>query len=230
MQPTEKLKQVYNLDNPLNKLIKISDQLPREFPLVNELVQTATANWKFTQQEIIQDAFKRPSATSCVYAILFKSCFRNSTVRLILIDEFLALWNAWEENGLRASEILSWNRFSQAERQIVEMIWKLLSEIYQRQFDIRDLIEKQQEDMKKKIEIKESIVQCLENSCNTASDKDHHLQILFQMEQKLRSETVQSIQIPSEILALIPFATRLNAVAKLYAWKRFLIEYQKGKS
>jgi hypothetical protein len=197
--------------------------------LIDDLIQLATNKIQFNIDEILRDTFERPTSTTCIYAILFEDCFKSSTLRQIIIDQLLALWNTWEDEGFRANQIRSWKKFSDEERLIVQRIWNYVGEKAEKQYQIDSLIDKHRREMDEKIQIKEKITKCLEIYCQNACDKQLYLDLFLEMETQLKSEIVRSIRIPDEIRILQPLADRLNPLEKLYAWKTFLAENRKCK-
>ncbi|CAF0809248.1 unnamed protein product [Rotaria sordida] len=220
----DKLKQLSNRENPLYHLINIDKQIQGKSKLVNDLIQLTTNKIQFNIDEILRDTFERPTRTTCIYAILFEDCFKTLTLRQIIIDQLLALWNIWEEKGFRASQILGWKKFSNEERQIVYRIWNYIGETAEKQYKIDALIDRHRHEMDEKIQIKEIITKCLEIYCQNACDKQLYFDLLSDMETKLKSEIVRSITIPDQIRLLLPLVDRLNSLEKLNAWKKFLAE------
>ncbi len=136
----------------------------------------------------------------------------------------LAIWNTWEERGLRANQIVGWKKFNHDQRQIVHRIWEYVGEKAKKQYQIDTLIAKQQLEMEEKIQIKEKITKCLEIYCRNACDKQKYLQCLADMDKQLEDGIVRSIVIPDSIRILLPLADRLNPLEKLHAWKTYLEE------
>ena len=225
----DKLKQLSNHDNPLYHLININKQIQGKSQLIDDLIQLIANRIQFNIDEILRDTFDHPTRTTCIYAVLFEDCFKSSILRQIIIDQLLALWNTWEDEGFRANQIRNWKKFSDEERQIVQRIWNYVGEKAEKQYQIDSLIDKQRREMDEKIQIKEKITKCLEIYCQNACDKQLYLDLFLEMETQLKSEIVRSIKIPDEIQILLPLAYRLNPLEKLYAWKTFLAENRKCK-
>ncbi|CAF3343766.1 unnamed protein product [Rotaria socialis] len=225
--PQDRLKQLSSRENPLYHLIAMDKQCHSQSQLVSSLIQLAANKIQITIDEILRDTFERPVRTSCIYAVLFEDCFKNLTLRQIVIDQLLALWNAWEEEGFRANQLLAWKKFSQEERLIVQRIWNFIGEKAEKQSRIDELIDKHRRDMEQKIQIKEKITKCLEIYCRNACDKQLYLDVLSEMETKLKSDIVRSIMIPDEIKLLMPLVDRFAALEKLNAWRTFLEENRK---
>ena len=223
----ERLKQMTNYDNPLHNLIKLYGKTKGESVLIKDLIALTAQRIQFTGQEILRDTFDYPSQTSCIYAVLFEECFNKSTLRQTLVDQLLVIWAAWEDEGFHANQIIGWRGFSPEQRDTVQRIWNYMSEVAKKQFHIDILIDRQQKEMEEKIQIKEQIIQCLENSCQHACDKEIYLDLLSEMELALRSKIVRSIQVPEEIAQLLPLARRLNPLEKLHSWKIFLAQHQR---
>jgi hypothetical protein len=225
----DKLKQLSNHDNPLYYLINIDKQVQGKSQLVSDLIQLTANKIQFNTNEILRDTFERPARTTCIYAILFEDCFKSSTLRQMIIDQLLTLWNSWEEKGFRANQIVGWKRFSPEERQIVHRIWNYVGEKAKKQYQIDALIDKQRREMDEKIQVKERITKCLDLYCQNACDKQFYIDLLSDMEVQLTSGIVRAIKIPNEIEILLPLADRLNPLEKLHAWKSFLAEKRKRK-
>ncbi|CAF2385070.1 unnamed protein product [Rotaria sp. Silwood2] len=222
-----KLKQLSNRENPLYHLINIDKQNQGKSKLINNLIQLTANKIQFDVDEISQETFERPTRTTCVYAILFEDCFKTSTLRQTIIYQLRELWNVWEKEGFRANQILGWKNFSDEERQIVYRIWNYIGETAGKQDKINTLIDRQQWEMDEKIQVKERITQCLEIYCQNAYDKQIYLDLLSDMETKLKSEIVRSIQIPDQIKSILPLVNRLNPLEKLNVWKTFLAQKRK---
>ncbi|CAF1549778.1 unnamed protein product, partial [Adineta ricciae] len=223
----EKLKQLQNPLNPLYHLIRIYTQVKGQSALINELIQLTSRQIKFEVNEILRDTFERPTRTACVYAVLFDNCFENTTLRQMIIDQLLALWNSWEEEGFRANQLQNWKKFTNEERQIVKRIWDYVGEKAEKQYQIDSLIDRQGREMEEKIQIKEKIIKCLEIYCEHACDKEIFFNLLAEIDDQLRSRVVRSIRISEEIQTLVPLAERLNPLEKLHAWQTFLAKHQK---
>lgn len=203
-------------------------QMQGQSKLINRLIELSASRIQFTTPEILQNTFERPTRASCIYAVLFEDCFKNLRIRQILVDQLLALWNTWEQEGFRANHLIAWKNFSYEERQIVDRIWNYIGEKAEKQYRIDSLIDKQRRDMEQKIETIERITKCLEIYCQHASDKNSYLDILAEMGTKLRSDSVRSIVIPEKIQTLILSVDRLVVLEKLNAWRRFLADYHQG--
>lgn len=210
-------------------LINFYKQIQGENLLINELIQLTTDEIKFTTEEILRDTFEKPTSTTCIYAILFEDCFKNSSLRQKIIDQLLTIWNSWEQSGFLANQIMVWKNISNDQRQIIYRIWNYISEIAGKQYQIDKLIAKQELEMDEKIQIKEKITKCLDIYCQNACDKDLYLQLLLEIDKQLKSGIVRSITIPEEIQILLPLANELNPLEKLRSWKTYLIENRKCK-
>ncbi|UJR36511.1 hypothetical protein I4U23_029232 [Adineta vaga] len=224
----EKLKQLHNHQNPLYHLIRLYTQVQDRSLLVNDLIHLVTDQIQFSVNEILRDTFERPNSTTCIYAILFEDCFKSTKLRQILIDQLLALWNSWEEEGFRANQLQGWKKFTNEERQIIQRIWNYVGEKAEKQYQIDSLIDKQRQEMEEKIQIKEKIIKCLEIYCQYASDKQIYFGLFEEIETQLKCGIIRSIKIPDEIQALVPLADRLNPLEKLYVWQSFLIKHKKN--
>jgi hypothetical protein len=225
----DRLKQISNLENPLYHLINIDKQMKGQSQLISDLIQLTANKIQFNNDEIIRDAFEQPSRRTCIYVFLFEVNFKTPTTRQAIVDQLLALWNSWEKEGFRANHILSWKRFSDDERQIVERIWNYVGETAHKQYQIDVLIDKQGREMEEKVVIKEKITKCLEMYCPNLHDKQFYFDLLSEMETQLKSEIVRSIRIPEKIKILLPLADRLNPLEKLHAWRTFLADHQRSK-
>jgi len=225
----DKLKQLSNHENPLYRLININKQTQGQSQLINQLIQLVASKIQLNTDEILRDTFEKPTRTTIVYAILFEDCFQSSILRQTTIDQLLAIWNTWEEKGLRANQIVGWKKFNNDQRQIVQRIWEYVSEKAKGQFQIDELIAQQQLEMEEKIQIKEKITKCLEIYCRNACDKQKYLNCLADMDKQLEDGILRSIVIQDEIRMLLPRAERLNPLEKLYAWKTYLAENRQCK-
>ena len=226
----EKFKQLTNHENPLQQLLMINKQTGEKSELINRLIQLIAKKIQFTSEEILRDTFEKPSRNSIVYVILFDAAFQTSPLHCTLVDQLLAIWNTWEERGLRAHEIVGWKKFSASQRQIIQQIWNYVGDKAEKQYQIDTLIEQQQLEMEEKIRIKETITKCLEIYCFNACDKQKYFDCLTAMDQQLESGVVRSIVIPEAIQILLPLADRLNPLEKLYSWKTFLREHRRNPS
>ena len=226
----DKLKQLSNPENPLNHLIKMNKQIQGKSQLINDLIQLTSDKIQFNMDEILRDTFEQPTVATCTYAILFEDCFETSKIRHLIIDQLVSIWNTWNEEGFRAHQIIAWKKLSKEQRQIVHRIWNPIGEKVKKPYQIDALIDKQRHEMDKIIRIKEQITRCLESYCQYAYDKQLYLDLLSEIEARLKSDIVRTITIPDKIQTLLPFVNRLNSVTKLNAWERFLAENRKCKN
>ena len=99
----EKFKQLNNSENPLHHLLKLHRQTRGENPLINDLIRLSSEKIQLTGFEILHDTFDQPTPRSFVYAVLFDPAFHESKLQKAIIDQLLAIWNSWEEQGFRAN-------------------------------------------------------------------------------------------------------------------------------
>lgn len=222
--PSERFKQLSNHDNPLYHLLNCNKQTGGKSAIINRLIQLFANRIQFTPEEILRDTFEKPSRTSIIYVILFDPAFQGSQLHQKVVDQLLAIWNTWEQRGLRANEIVGWKKFTPDQRQIIQRVWDYVGGKAQKQYQIDHLIAQQQSEMEEKIRIKEKLTKCLEIYCRDACDKQTYLTCLADMDKQLESGVVRLIVIPEAIEILLPLADRLNPLEKLYSWKTFLRE------
>ena len=220
--PPERFKQLSNHENPLYHLLNCNKQTDGKSEIINRLIQLIANKIQFTNDEILRDTFEKPSRTSIIYVILFDQAFQESKLHQKVVDQLLAIWNTWEERGLRANEIIGWKKFNPDQRQIIQRVWDYVGEKAKKQYQIDRLIAQQQSEMEEKIRIKEKITKCLEIYCRDACDKQTYVTCLADMDKQLESGVVRLIVIPEAIQILLPLADRLNPLEKLYSWKTFL--------
>ena len=222
----EKFKQLTNSENPLHHLLKLHRQTRGENQLINDLIRLSSEKIQLTGFEILHDTFDRPTPRTFVYTVLFDPAFEASKLRRTIIDQLLAMWDDWEEQGFRATQIARWKGFNAEERQTVQRIWNFIGEIAKRQFEIDALVNSQQHELDKKIQIKNQLNLCLDRYCQHAEDRKMYQTILDEIDAKLKSETLRFIKIPKELENLLPLAQLLNPLDRLYAWRIFFAEHR----
>ena len=218
------LKDLANPDNPLRKLVALDKQYNYENVFLRELIEVACEGIKVEDDEILRDAFYRPNSSTFTYVLLFHSSFKTLPLRQYVVDKLLAQCVLWEIGGMRADELWTWERYTDAESAAADKIWSYIGEVSTNKFEMTKLINTENDKMQEKLKITEMIPSCLDIYCVDATDKPHYEQLLNVIANSFANQIVRAVAIPEEIEQLVPIAKRLDPYSKSNVWNLFRVQ------
>ncbi|CAF1398652.1 unnamed protein product, partial [Rotaria sordida] len=213
-------------DNPLRKLIEINNNYKDESQIIHDLIELTLAKITITEKDIFEDTFTRPMKSTFIYSILFKDCFRKLSIYEKVIQEMDIMWTSWKEIGLYAHHIMAWKKQNTEQREIANHMWNLIQVSKQKPHSFELMLEEVNEEFKTKNSICNIILSCIEEYCQNANDKDNLVNQIQNIQKKLMTDTVCSVEIPSEFIVLAKCAKEIIPYSKCQIWQNFLTTYR----
>lgn len=222
------MKMMEFIHNPLITLIELY-QRTEAIPLVQRLLRICCDLIEIERDELLRNTFKEPTDRTLTYVVLFENCFTEMPLRLNILNQLTSLWNDWEQNGLKSTQIRHWQNLTRDQRYYFNKIWNIVGKFAKKNYTVDRLFDRQYQEMLQKIKMKEKIVTCLNAYCSEGIDKLNYMRLLERMQRQIDEATVQKIIVPSELETLVPFADRLSHISKSNAWMNFYINQLNGK-
>ncbi|CAF1180833.1 unnamed protein product [Rotaria sordida] len=174
--------------------------------------------------------FANSMRSTLTYIILFQDCFQTLPIRQMTVEHLVILWDQWDEHGLYSDQINRWINLAPEIKQLSRDIWNLVGQTVQRDFPIETLINEQYQEMQEKRLIQTKILTCLDTYCDDAVDKQFYLDLLLAMQQKFDHDTVRLVEVPCEIMTLLPSVDRLTPLSTSRSWLIVLSESQESST
>ncbi len=216
------LKDIQSQHNPLFHLIRIDKQQNRQNKLVKDLIGLGTSLIEITEPEILDETFYHPSRETFTYAILFNESLNSFAICRQIINYLNEQWKKWIVEGVLANDVWTWNGLSIEQKIIVRKIWILVTQSTKEKLEFDTVFDANHRDMEAKLEMKEKIVTCLNAYCQHAIDKNLYCKQVREWHQRFQREIIQSIQIPTMLEEIVPFAEKLNPYVNVHSWQVFL--------
>ncbi|CAF2518706.1 unnamed protein product [Rotaria sp. Silwood2] len=132
------------------------------------------------------------------------------------------LENSENKNKTSTSRDINYSkRFTEAQKRQFDKIWQYVQKFRGQQPSMAILLNNARKEMEEKSKIKEKVQTCLKMYCEKADDIQQYQLIIDDLTQQLITNAIKSIQIPNEILGLVPFADVLNPYNSSKAWLSF---------
>jgi hypothetical protein len=112
-------------------------------------------------------------------------------------------------------------KFSRNQKIQFDKIWQYVQQFRGKEPSMEILLNTAHKEMEEKSMIKEKVQICLANYCKQADDIEQYESAIDQLTQHLTNNTIKSIQIPKEILELVPFIDILNPYNMSKTWLNF---------
>ncbi len=211
-----------HIDNPLFLLMNISKQQKQQNTLVNHLIALAASMIEINTSEIIHDTFTHPSRQTCIYVILFDESLSSVSIRQQIIKCLNEQWTKWKEGDMLITDVWTWRNFSNEETSIVREIWTLMAETTGEQYQFDELFNAAYVNLELKLEMMNNVVTCLNTYCQKATDKNSYETMIDQWNEGLERNNMRSIEFPTVVDKIIPYAKKINPYAEARAWRAFL--------
>lgn len=216
------LKEIQSQHNPLFRLMNIDKQNNKQNILVKDLIALTTSLIEINENDTFYNTFHQPSRETLTYAVLFDESLNSLPIHTQTIKYLNTQWKKWEKEGVLATDIYTWKRFTPEQIILVRKIWTLVSPAAGNKYQFDALFDANHQDMKIKLEMNEKVVTCLTTYCEQAIDKiDYHTEVQSWYS-RFERENVKLIKIPKILENIIPFAERLNPYADVHCWRTFL--------
>ena len=216
------LKSLQNRLNPLFHLINIDQEQKGKNKLVKDLIIRTTSSIEMSQKEVLYDTFYHASAQTFTYAILFNKSLKSSDISTKAIQYLNAQWKEWTATGVRRSDVVVWEKFSEGQKTVVRQIWALTTQNSKDQHQLDGLFNATQRNMEEKLELKETITTCLNTYCKDAINNKIYHRELQKWDQRFEQDSIQSIKITPILDEIVPFAKKLNPYTNVRSWQIFL--------
>ncbi|CAF4571067.1 unnamed protein product, partial [Rotaria sp. Silwood2] len=146
---------------------------------------------------------------------------KTSTSRVdIFIEQILSSYTKKEPDMIKRDINYS-KHFTEAQKRQFDKIWQYVQKFRGPQPSMAILLNNARKEMEEKSKIKEKVQTCLKMYCEKADDIQQYQLIIDDLTQQLITNAIKSIQIPNEILGLVPFADVLNPYNSSKAWLSF---------
>ena len=222
------LKNITNINNPLYQLIQLDQRENSRSLLVRDLIELICDQIEMTRDELMQDTFYQPSKSTLTYLILFDQLFITLPIHMKMIQDLISIWKKWQSDGFQVTQINSWNRLDTEQRRIAGQIWNGIGTNLGQNIPFEELIEEAKRRIEDIIKTKENVTSCINIYCQDARDTEDYRKHLQDLQNQLDQATVYSAKISEQILALKPFADRLQPVISSRLWQKYLKDDLKG--
>ncbi|CAF2688686.1 unnamed protein product [Rotaria sp. Silwood2] len=205
-----------NIKSQLDRLLK-ENHLP-------------TSMFEIGDAELINDTFNRPSKDTFIYAILFDESFSSLSTHKTIINRLNQQWTKWEQGNILASDIRTWEKFSGHQKALVHKIWSLVAEETGKQEQLDSVFDNSCNALKQKLETNDKVITCLNTYCQGTIDKTKYDDLIKDWHARFEVENIGSIDLPSDLCNIVPFAEKLNPYATAMAWQTYLHQQTRPSS
>ncbi|CAF1081188.1 unnamed protein product [Adineta ricciae] len=217
----DSFKELENPANPLHILKRFDDKTKYQNGILRELIEMACEDIQIEDDEILQDVFYKPDSQSFTYSAIFLPSFKTTRIRQYIVDRLLVLSTSWEEKGMQLNDLSTWNNYTEQQRAVALEVWAHIGEVSSKKFEMNTLINKENDNLKKKLQITEMISSCIDIYCSNATDKQHYKDLLKNIDNSFVNQTIRSIAISEEMEKIVPIAQRLDPYSKSNVWHLF---------
>ncbi|CAM4786959.1 unnamed protein product [Rotaria magnacalcarata] len=181
--------------------MNIAKEQNRQNKLVENSIACAASMFEIGDVELINDTFYRPSQNTLIDAILFNDLFSSLSIHKTIIDRLNKQWEKWEQGKILASDIPKETG---------------------KQDQLDSVFSNSCNSLKEKLETNEKVITCLNTYCQGAIDKTKYSDLIKNWHARFEEENIFSIDFPSDLSQIVPFAEKLNPYATAMAWQTYL--------
>jgi hypothetical protein len=209
-----------NIDSPLYLLLQSAKKNPN-IKLTVELMEICADAIKLDTNDIYSDAIENPDENSFISLILFEPRFRKFNIHQSAVNELKNFLKRKQEIGLQPDDLNRTRGLSRKQKYQFDKIWEYVQQFCGQQPSMEKLLNTAHKEMEEKSTIKEKVQTCLSTYCKNANDIQQYQSVIDQVTQQLTNDVIKSIQIPNEILQLVPFSDVLNPYNMSKTWLNY---------
>jgi hypothetical protein len=189
--------------------------------LTVELMEICTETIKLDESCVHIDALVEPNENSFLSVILFDPYFQKFNIHQAAVNELKKILERKQNDGIQLDDLNYSRRFSRNQKKQFDKIWQYVQKFRGQQPSMEILLNSAHKEMEEKSIIKDKVQTCLAAYCKKADDIQQYQLAIDQLTQQLANNAIKSIQIPNEVLQLVPFTDILNPYNTSKTWLNF---------
>jgi hypothetical protein len=189
--------------------------------LTVELMEICTEAIQLGENYVYVAAIIEPNEDSLLSLVLFNPYLQKFNIHQAAVKELKKILEKRQRDGFQLNDLNNLRKFSRNQKIQFDKIWQYVQQFRGKEPSMEILLNTAHKEMEEKSMIKEKVQICLANYCKQADDIEQYESAIDQLTQHLTNNTIKSIQIPKEILELVPFIDILNPYNMSKTWLNF---------